>query len=116
TRSSAGQLLTKGNALYAAAAQNTILTDGAYGAFTQRNWLGHAIPLPEVSVSRVVETPEDILGQLNQYLDPSVNGRLDLHSALTTGDSFFADGAQAASTFMGRQLPGLAQTTLLPST
>src|SRR5205814_1543095 len=87
------QGLTKGNALYAAAAQNTILTDGAYGAFTPRNWLGHTIPLPDVSVSRLVETPEDILGQLNQYLTSS--GRLDLHTALTTGDSFFADGAQA---------------------
>jgi len=116
TRNSAGQLLTKGNALYAAAAQNTILTDGAYGAFTQRNWLGHAIPLPEISVSRLVETPEDILGQLNQYLDPSVNGRLDLHSALTTGDSFFADGAQAASDSLGVQLPGISQSTLIPPT
>jgi hypothetical protein len=116
TRNATGQLLTKGNALYAAAAQNTILTDGAYGAFTTRNWLGHQIPLPEVSVSRVVETPEDILGQLNQYLDPTVNGRLDLHSALTTGDSFFADGAQAASNSLGTQLPGLGQSTLLPPT
>ena len=115
TRNSAGQLLTKGNALYAAAAQNTILTDGAYGAFTQRNWLGHAIPLPEISVSRLVETPEDILGQLNQYLDPSVNGRLDLHSAVTTGDSFFADGAQAAANSLLTQLAPLNQTTLLPS-
>jgi hypothetical protein len=116
TRNSAGQLLTKGNALYAAAAQNTVLTDGAYGAFTTRNWLGHQIPLPEVSVSRLVETPEDILGQLNQYLDPSVNGRLDLHSALTTGDSFFADGAQAASDSLGVQLPGISQSTLIPPT
>jgi hypothetical protein len=116
TRNSAGQLLTKGNALYAAAAQNTILTDGAYGAFTQRNWLGHAIPLPEISVSRVVETPEDILAQLSQYLDPAVNGLLDLHSAVTTGDSFFADGAQAAANSLLTQLAPLNQTTLLPST
>ena len=113
TRNAQGNLLTKGNALYAAAASNTVLTDGAYGAFTQRNWLGHAIPLPEVSVSRLVETPEDILGQLNQYL--AANGRLDLHSAVTTGDSFFADGAQAASDSLGVQLPGLTQSTLLPT-
>jgi hypothetical protein len=105
--------LTKGNALYAAAAQNAVLTDGAYGAFKQRTWLGHDIPLPEVSVSRLVETPDDILGQLNQFLDPQVNGHLDLQSALTTCDSFFADGAQAASTSLGTQLPGLSQATLL---
>jgi hypothetical protein len=111
-----GQPLAKGNAIYAAAAQNAVLTDGAYGAFKQRTWLGHDIPLPDVSVSRLVETPEDMLGQLNQFLDPQVNGHLNLQSALTTGDSFFADGAQAASADLGTQLPGLSQSTLLPPT
>ena len=106
--------LTKGNAIYAAAAQNAVLTDGAYGAFKQRTWLGHDIPLPEVSVSRLVETPDDIIGQLNQYL--SVSGHLNLQSALTTGDSFFADGAQAADASLGVQLPGLTRNTLLTPT
>jgi hypothetical protein len=106
--------LTKGNALYAAAAQNAVLTDGAYGAFKQRTWLGHDIPLPEVSVSRLVETPDDIIGQLNQYL--SVSGHLNLQTALTTGDSFFADGAQAADAALGVQLPGLTRDTLLTPT
>ena len=108
--------LTKGNAIYAAAAQNAVLTDGAYGAFSKRTWLGHDLPLPDVSVSRLVETPDDINGQLQQYLDSS--GVLSLHSALTTGDSFFADGAEAASEALGAQL-GLApadQQTLLPPT
>ena len=44
--------LTKGNQIYSTAAQNAILTDGAYGHFTPTNWLGHDIPLPQVSVSR----------------------------------------------------------------
>ncbi|MGB2875383.1 MAG: PxKF domain-containing protein, partial [Gaiellaceae bacterium] len=106
--------LTKGNAIYAVAAQNAVLTDGAYGAFTHRNWLGHDIPLPDVSVSRLVETPEDINGQLQQFVD--LQGHLSPHTALTTGDSFFADGAQAASDALGQQLPGLTQQTLLPPT
>jgi hypothetical protein len=110
------QALAKGNAIYAAAAQNAYLTDGAYGAFKERVWLGHDIPLPDVSVSRLVEAPQDILGQLNQYLLPSVNGQLDLHTALTTGDSFFSDGAKAASDSLGVQLPGLLQATLLTPT
>src|SRR5436305_15318928 len=83
--------LTKGNAIYAAAAQNAYLTDGAYGNFKERTWLGHDIPLADVSVSRLVETPDDIKGQLQQYHDSS--GHLSLHSALSTGDSFFSDGA-----------------------
>jgi hypothetical protein len=116
TSKTPNQALAKGNAIYAAAAQNAFLTDGAYGAFKERTWLGHDIPLPDVSVSRLVETPDDILGQLNQYLDPLVDGRLDLHSALTTGDSFFSDGAKTASDSLGTQLPGLLQATLLTPT
>ncbi|HSC50704.1 MAG TPA: PxKF domain-containing protein [Gaiellaceae bacterium] len=91
--------LTQGNALYAASAQNAYLTDQAYGAFKERVWLGHDIPLADVSVSRLVETPDDIVGQLRQYL--AVNGRLNPQSALTTGESFFSDGAQNASDSLG---------------
>ena len=45
---------TQGNALYASAAQNQILTDGAYGAFTNIQWLGRSLLLPQLSVSRLV--------------------------------------------------------------
>jgi hypothetical protein len=100
--------LTKGNAIYAAAAQNAYLTDQAYGAFKERVWLGHDIPLADVSVSRLVETPGDINGQLQQYLDSF--GHLTLQSATTTGDEFFADGAEKASTALAQQL-GLATTS-----
>jgi hypothetical protein len=116
TSTTPNQALAKGNAIYAAAAQNAYLTDGAYGAFKERVWLGHDIPLPDVSVSRLVETPQDILGQLNQYLYPTVNGQLNLQSSLTTGDSFFSDGAKAANDSLGTQLPGLLQATLLTPT
>ena len=58
--------LTKGNALYASAAQNNILTDGAYGAFTNIPWLDRSLLLPQISVSRLVETPTDIIGQINR--------------------------------------------------
>jgi hypothetical protein len=94
--------LTKGNAIYAAAAQNAYLTDQAYGAYKERVWLAHDIPLADVSVSRLVETPDDINGQLQQYLDSQ--GHLNLQSAATTGDSFFADGAQNAAASLARQL------------
>src|SRR4029077_18462013 len=43
--------LTNGNALYTSAAQNNILTDGAYGAFTSIPWLGHDLLLPQLSVA-----------------------------------------------------------------
>jgi hypothetical protein len=118
TSTTPNQALAKGNPIYAAAAQNAYLTDGAYGAFKERVWLGHDIPLPDVSVSRLVETPDDILAQLNQYLTPEVDGKLNLQSALTTGDSFFSDGAKAASDSLATQLqlPALLNATLLTPT
>ena len=108
--------LTKGNAIYAAAAQNAYLTDQAYGAFKERVWLGHDVPVADVSVSRLVETPDDIAGQLSQYL--AVNGHLNPQSALTTGDSFFSDGAAAASASLGANfgLSSINNATLLSPT
>jgi len=108
------QGMTKGNEVYATAAQNAIATDGAYGHFTPTNWLGHDIPIPQISVSRMVETPEDINGQLQQFL--SVNGTLSPTSALTTGDSFFTDGAKAADAALASQFgPGLSHSFLQPT-
>jgi hypothetical protein len=92
------------------------LTDQAYGAFKERVWLGHDVPVADVSVSRLVETPDDIAGQLSQYL--AVNGHLNPQTALTTGDSFFSDGAAAASASLGANF-GLTPTnnaTLLSPT
>jgi hypothetical protein len=94
--------LTQGNALYASAAQNNILTDGAYGAFTSIPWLGRNLLLPQISISRLVETPNDIVGQINRYLGnngisapQTAAGTLNPTSALVTGYDFLADGAQS---------------------
>jgi hypothetical protein len=106
--------LTKGNSTYASSALNTVLTDGAYGAFQRVTFLGHDLPLAQVSVSRLVETPEEIAGQFTQYL--AANGQLNVHSALTTGDDFFVDGAQDASSALATQFPGLSSATLFPPT
>jgi WD40-like Beta Propeller Repeat len=109
--------LTKGNALYASAAQNNILTDGAYGAFTAIPWLGSNLLLPQISVSRLVETPSDIVGQINRYLGnngisapQSAAGTLKPTSALVTGYDFLADGAKAVHDNLKANFTGL--TTL----
>jgi hypothetical protein len=106
--------LTQGNSTYASAALNRVLTDGAYGAFSRTTLLGQDLPLPQVSVSRLVETPEDIQGQFQQYIDSS--GVLDIHSAVTTGDDFFSDGAQTTSTALSAQFPSLSSELLTPPT
>lgn len=104
--------LTQGNALYAAAAQDQVLTDGAYTAFTRITWLDHDLPLPQIPVSRLVETPTDILGQIAQYT--SSNGILNPTSALTTGYDFLADGADATNAALQSRFgTGLSTDTLI---
>jgi hypothetical protein len=106
----------KGNALYASAAQNTVLTDGAYGAFTQLKWLGHDLPLAQTPVARLLETPAEMEGQFQQYIDS--NGVLNSASELTTGYDFLTDGAndiQSALTSPNR-FPGIAGDTLISPT
>jgi hypothetical protein len=108
--------LTKGNALYASAAKNQILTDGAYGAFTNIPWLGRSLLLPQISVSRLVETPGDITGQINRYLlssgytgtPQSGVGTLNPTSALVTGYDFLADGAKAVNDNLKANFTGLS--------
>jgi Tol biopolymer transport system component len=107
--------LTKGNALYASAAQNQILTDGAYGAFTNIPWLGRSLLLPQISVSRLVETPSDITGQISRYLlssgytgPQSGVGMLNPTSALVTGYDFLADGAAAVNANLKANFTGLS--------
>jgi hypothetical protein len=95
--------LTAGNAVYASAAQNTVLTDGAYGAFTRLTWLDHDLPLPQIPVSRLVETPEQMNGQFKQYVDSS--GKLKPTSKLTAGYDFLTDGANDIHSGLARQFP-----------
>ncbi len=106
--------LSAGNALYAAAAQNTVPTDGAYGAFTKLVWLGHDLPLAQTPVSRLVETPGHMSGQFEQYI--SANGLLDPKSALTVGYDFLTDGANDINGALTAQFPGISADTLISPT
>ncbi len=114
--------LTKGNALYASAAQNNILTDGAYGAFTAIPWLGSNLLLPQISISRLVETPTDIIGQINRYLGnngisapQTAAGTLNPTSALVTGYDFLADGAKAVHDNLKANFSALSTLDSFPS-
>jgi Tol biopolymer transport system component len=117
--------LTQANATYASAAQNNILTDGAYGAFTNIPWLGRSLLLPQISISRLVETPGDIAGQIGRYLQSSGYagtpqsgvGTLNPTSALVTGYDFLADGAQSVESNLKANFGTALSTALdtLPS-
>lgn len=109
--------LTSDNSLYAVAAQNYVLTDGAYGAFRRIPWLGRDLLLPQISISRLVETPKNMVDQINQYLlqagststpvEPSA-GTLNPTSAAVTGYDFMADGATTMRNNLRANFSGLA--------
>jgi Big-like domain-containing protein/peptidase C25-like protein len=67
-------------------------TDDPYG---DTSYSGQGTYIPEVAVGRLVEKHEDIMGQLQQYLDR--NGAIDPATALVTGYDFLSDGASAIS-------------------
>jgi uncharacterized protein YjbI with pentapeptide repeats len=85
--------LTTGNPLYASAATDNILSDGAYGVLTSIPWLGRELLLSQLSVARLVESPADMTGQINRYV--AQNGQINPSSGTVTGYDFLADGAAA---------------------
>jgi Tol biopolymer transport system component len=95
---------TGGNALLASVLTGHILTDDIYGDSNPIPWLDRELYVPEVAVGRLVETPEEIVGAVNNFVDPTVNGSLDPQTSLTTGYDFLADGAQAVDAALGAQL------------
>ena len=59
------------------------------------NYSGKGLYVPELAVGRLVETPDEILGQITQYINR--NGAINPTRALTTGYDFLEDGATRIS-------------------
>jgi uncharacterized repeat protein (TIGR01451 family) len=95
---------TGANALLASVLTGHILTDDIYGDSDPIPWLDRELYVPEVAVGRLVETPEEIVAAVNNFVDPSVNGSLDPQTSLTTGYNFLADGAEAVDAALGALL------------
>jgi hypothetical protein len=93
---------TGGSALRASVLTGHILTDDAYGDFNPIPWLDREFYVPEAAVGRLVETPDEIVAALQNFLD--AGGALDPQTALTTGYDFLADGAQAVDASLGAQV------------
>ena len=63
------------NALFASEFLGNTLTDDAYTAGATIPWFGRELYLPQLAGGRLVETPDEIMSQLEQYID--ANGMLD---------------------------------------
>ncbi|MET1009440.1 MAG: C25 family cysteine peptidase, partial [Gaiellaceae bacterium] len=66
------------------------------------NYAGTGPYVPELAVGRLVETPSEILGQINQYV--TRNGAITQAKALTTGYDFLSDGASRISASFATRL------------
>jgi len=94
----------------AAARAAMVLTDDAYGDFDPQAWTGGKLFVPDVALGRLVETPQEILGQLQQYA--SANGRLNPTSAFVAGYDFLRDGAQSVNSGLGTRFGGAPATRI----
>jgi uncharacterized delta-60 repeat protein len=83
------------NAISRAFLEGYVLTDDAYGDFDPMAWLGGKLYVPDVGLGRLVETPAEITLQLQRYLDPEIDGRIQLGTSYVAGYDFLADSATA---------------------
>ena len=98
----------------ASLAAGKVLSDDPYGDDNPQNFLGRQLYLPDVAVGRLVETPADIEGAVQRFVD--YDGELDSSTALTTGYSFLTrqcrEHRRRASAGSGNRARRCSTTTL----
>ena len=88
-----GSYLTSSSPQLASMLDSTVLTDDYYVDQQPSVYNGHALYIPDIAVSRLVEKPAEIAGQIQQFL--LKDGVLDGGSAVLTSQDFMNDGAAA---------------------
>jgi len=90
---------TDANSLFGAASLRYFLSDEPYGDIDPiifgSNGTDRALYVTDTALGRVVETPEEIVGQLGLFIASA--GELDPSSAIVSGYDFLSDGAQAVA-------------------
>lgn len=78
--------------LTAALRQGQVLTDKAYATSRGVAVADHELLVPELAVGRLVETPDEIAGIMDDFV--AYDGRLDPTTALVAGYDFLTDGSE----------------------
>jgi hypothetical protein len=94
------------NQFLSAYALGYLPTDDPYG---DTSYPGTGAYVPDVAVGRLVETPNQIMGQIDKYTSPAVNGAINPTTALVTGYDFLSDGAQQVAAALQPKVPAPAQ-------
>jgi hypothetical protein len=84
--------LKPGSPLFSSVVEGFILTDDYYGDLQYMSAQEQSLYIPDLAVSRLVETPEEIRAVAQAFIDS--DGILDPQTALVTGYDFFDTGAE----------------------
>ncbi|MDP6716678.1 MAG: C25 family cysteine peptidase, partial [SAR202 cluster bacterium] len=101
-------------ALFGSYITENILTDDPYGDFDPIPWLDRQLFVPDVAMGRMVETPQEIIDAVDQYI--RFNGALDPQTAVTSGYDFLTDGAEQVDEILAEQLGAANTNTLINET
>lgn len=104
----------EGSASNASLRMGYVLGQDAYGAQLEVAFKSTLLPIPDLAVGRLVETPTEIMTVLDAYLGTSAGVAPTPQRGLVTGYEFMVDAAE----IFGRELAagiGSAPTTLLTS-
>jgi len=89
-----------------------VLSQDGYGAQQNVSLNANDFPLPDLAVGRLLETPGEVIGVIDAYLD-TADGVVTPGSALVTGYDFVTDNAEAVLAELGAGMPGAAIDTLI---
>jgi hypothetical protein len=94
---------SEANASYAAAFTGHVMTDDVYTSLTERPFLGESFPLPDLVSGRLLETPQEMVAQMTQFV--AAGGVYDPATArsYTAAYDFLLDGGEAVNeSFVGQ--------------
>ncbi len=78
---------------YGALSTSHFLSDDPYGDLDPIQWATRRLYVPELALGRLVESPTQIIAQLDAFGDAA--GRLDASQAYAAGYDFMTDGASS---------------------
>ena len=97
--------LKSDSAIVAGMFNKMVLTDDYYGDARPTLVIGTPLYLPDYAVSRLVETPAEIAGQISTFLNQDgirTAGVLQGHGSVVTGQDFLNDGARRVTDILDK--------------
>ena len=88
--------------LYGALDTSHYFSDDPYGDLDPIQWATRRLYVPELALGRLVETPAQIVAQLDAF--GAASGRLDASRAYAAGYDFMTDGARSVRDELARRL------------